>query len=186
MVVVFGVWYSLVSPDAGDIAEDTTNRPQKEENNSPDQELSGISLSLYNNDKSVKFNLNANNVKQYENQSLLKLYPVKIKAYDIQGEEELLYTFQAKSGKYHSTQGMLDLQGPVSIKRDKINLDFADLTWQKNKNRITGEKVKFSSPNYSLTGARFESNTKLTRFVFYGSKENKARFIWKENIDDTD
>ena len=186
VVVVIGVWFSLSSPEEGPQTDNKYNNTDSKEKKLPDKELSEINFSIYNQNKTIKWNLDAENVKQFADKSLLKLNPIKIKVYNIKNEKELLYTFQADRAKYLSDKGSLDIEGPVSIKRDKINLTLDNLNWQSEEDRITGDKVKFSNPNYSLNGARFEANSKLNHLIFYGDEKSKASFAWEENSDETD
>jgi LPS export ABC transporter protein LptC len=189
VIIVIGLWFSLIPSEQAKKPESKTGQTDsgdKGNKDLPDREFSGIDFSIYNSDKTIKWKLAAENVKQFENKDILKLYPIRVNVYNVNNEKELLYTFQAEKGRYLNKEGLLDIKGPVSIKKDKIKLTLDDLNWQRKKDKLTGKKINFSSPKYSVNAASFRANSELSYFVFYGDKQKKASFTWEESADETD
>ena len=165
-------------------SENSTQKPQAEE------EFADIKLNLYNKDKTVKLELSAKNLARYEDENLLKMNPVQIKAYDIKEsdqskEENLLYTLRGEKGNYQSDKGLLTISGAVTIERHDKRFSFAEITINEDDNEVlaTGNVV-LESKKVIVRSDRFRSNLALDFLEFYGDKE-VARLSWKE-IDDSE
>lgn len=164
--------------------EDSGQEPQAEE------EFADINLNLYNKDKTVKLELSAENLVRYEDENLLKMNPVEIKAYDIKESDEskkenLLYTLRGEKGNYQSDKGLLTISGAVTIERDKKSFSFEEITINEENNEVLASgNVVLESEEMIVKSDRFRSNLALDYLEFYGDKK-VARLNWKE-IDDSE
>jgi len=162
--------------------EVTEEKPQAEE------EFADINLNLYNKDKTVKLELSAKNLSRYEDENLLKMNPVEIRAYDIEKTEEsskdnLLYVLRGEKGNYQSDKGLLTISGVVTIERNKKRFSFEKITIDEDKNEVLASgDVVLESEEIIVRSDKFKSNLALDYFEFYGDKK-VARLNWKE-IDD--
>ena len=161
--------------------ENSSQEPQAEE------EFADINLNLYNKDKTVKLELSADNLARYEDENLLKMNPVEIKAYEIKNqendEENLLYTLRGEKGNYKSDKGILKITGAVTIKRDKKRFSFEEITINEDNNEVLAQgNVILESEEIIVKSDRFISNFALDFLEFYGDKK-VARINWKETDD---
>lgn len=164
--------------------EVTKEKPQAEE------EFADINLNLYNNDKTVKLELSAKNLARYENEDLLEMNPVEIRAYDIKNTDEsskenLLYVLRGEKGNYQSDQGLLTISGAVTVEKDQKSFSFEEITINEDNNEVlaTGNVI-LENREIVVKSDRFKSNLALDYFEFYGDKK-VARINWKE-IDDSE
>lgn len=164
--------------------EVTEEKPQAEE------EFADINLNLYNKDKTVKLELSAKNLSRYEDENLLKMNPVEIRAYDIEKTEEsskdnLLYVLRGEKGNYQSDKGLLTISGAVTIERNKKRFSFEEITIDEDKNEVLARgNVVLESEEIIVRSDKFKSNLALDYFEFHGDKK-VARLNWKE-IDDSE
>ena len=166
------------------IVENSGQEPQAEE------EFADITLNLYNEDKTVKLELSAENLARYEDENLLKMNPVEIRAYDIEktaetSKDNLLYILRGEKGNYESDKGLLTISGAVTIERDEKSFSFEEITINEGNNEILAEgNVVLESKEIIVRSDRFRSNLAFEYFDFYGDKK-VARLNWKE-IDDSE
>ena len=170
------------------ISQDENNNSEKE--SKAEREFADINLNLYNNDKSVKLELSAKNLAQYEDENLLKMNPVEIRAYDIDvesdesNEDNLLYILRAERGNYDEKKGLLKLTGSVTIEKDDISFSFAEMSIDQDNGEIMAQgDVLFEAGGITVRGKRFKTNFAFDHFVFYGDNQKTARLSWKE-LDD--
>jgi len=159
--------------------ENSGQKPQAEE------EFADIKLNLYNKDKTVKLELSAKNLVRYEDENLLKMNPVEIKAYDIKEsdeskEENLLYTLRGEKGNYQSDKGIMTISGAVTIERNNKRFSFAEITINEESNEVLAKgDVVLESKEMIVKSDRFRSNLALDFLEFFGDKK-VARLNWKE------
>jgi len=163
--------------------ENSSQEPQAEE------EFADINLNLYNKDKTVKLELSAENLARYEDENLLKMNPVEIKAYEIKNqendEENLLYTLKGEQGNYQSDKGILKITGAVTIKRDKKRFSFEEIIINEDSNQVLAKgNVVLESKEILVISDSFKSNLALDYFEFLGDKK-VARLNWEE-IDESE
>jgi len=129
--------------------------------------------------------LSAKNLVRYEDENLLKMNLVEIKAYDIKEsdeskEENLLYTLRGEKGNYQSDKGIMTISGAVTIERNNKRFSFAEITINEESNEVLAKgDVVLESKEMIVKSDRFRSNLALDFLEFFGDKK-VARLNWKE------
>lgn len=160
-----------------DNSDQTPQAPQAKE------EFADINLNLYNKDKTVKLELSAKNMRSYED--LLKMNPVKIKAYNIEDKKEssqanLLYTLKGEKGNYQKEKGLLTISGMVTIKRSEKRFSFSEIIIDEDNSQVTAVgDVILETGEMVIKADKFKSNLALDYFDFFGIKD-QASLNWKE------
>ncbi|MDI3547048.1 MAG: hypothetical protein PWR10_700 [Halanaerobiales bacterium] len=154
---------------------DTAPQPEAK----PDDRFQEVNLTLYNKERTVCWEVSSAELSSFEDKALLKLLPVSIEA--LNPARQKLYSVMAAKGIYRSGRGELTLSGPILINKDELEMETAELSWQKDHNLITGRGgVVFRAPFFTLTGDRFEARPDLNKLTVYGNRAKQAYFTWKE------
>jgi LPS export ABC transporter protein LptC len=145
-----------------------------------DAKFKEIGLSLYNNMKDIKWELKAEELVQYEDRDYIDISPIELRAIQVDNKE-FLYSLAASRGIYLVSESKLDIEGPVKITKDKLEIITQKLIWEKEKNLLTGSGIEMNSDSFFLTGEGFESDFSLNRFIVYGNEKEQVHFFWREN-----
>lgn len=157
---------------------------REEEETVSEESLSEVEFTLYNQDKTIRWELTASRLNRRQEEGILELEPLMVDVYD-QEREELLYQLTAYSGNYYNQEERLEIEGPLRLKRDNDYLQAARMTWRADEDIIYGyRQVEIETDSFVLTGSRFETNSDLTYFKIEGDREEQAHLIWREEEDD--
>ncbi|MFW6028952.1 MAG: hypothetical protein ACOCRO_01720, partial [Halanaerobiales bacterium] len=153
------------------------------------QEFADATLNLYNNDKTVKLELKADEIKQFDNK-LLNLNPVEITAFNIDEESnesssQSLYKLEGKSGEYMNDEDLLTISGSVKIRKGDNLFSFEKINIKEKSNEIHGKgNVSLETEEFMVSSKEFKTDFSLSTLEFYGDKQNRAKLKWKEIEDE--
>lgn len=188
ILLIVGVfWFSFNPFQTEDMKEDSQTK-QEEKDVSADKEFAEVDFTLYNSNKTIKWNLNASEISHFENDNLLQLLPVEIRVYEINDDDELLYSIKAEEGEYHNQPGFIELKGPINLSRDQTAINLNKLKWKQDEDRISGEgDVLIENPRFKISGEKLFTDSSLKKIEIEGGDE-QAVLQWyrqeRENDDD--
>lgn len=156
----------------------------------PDNQIKNIKLTLFNSDRSISWQMESDEIKNYREDALLELKPIQISAnkerdqnYD-EGEynkngKNIIYTIMAKESIYQTTSGKININGPVRINKDKFALTSGQLTWQDGEDNIYGQEgVSISSPFFIINGEEFIADIALKKLTISGDEDEQVFLKW--------
>lgn len=188
ILLIVGVfWFSFNPFQTEDMKEDSQTK-QEEKDVSADKEFAEVDFTLYNSNKTIKWNLNASEISHFEDDNLLQLLPVEIRVYEINDDDELLYSIKAEEGEYHNQPGFIELKGPINLSRDQTAINLNKLKWKQDEDRISGEgDVLIENPRFKISGEKLFTDSSLKKIEIEGGDE-QAVLQWyrqeRENDDD--
>ncbi len=162
--------------------EDVVSKDNKESSSKTSQtQFKEISFTLYNGQKTVRWELTATKLSHYKEDDYLKLRPVEICVYD-NNNNEILYSFTAEKGSYRGNEGRLIINGPIAVNFNNYQLKTGNLSWQQDKDIIKGSSgVEVITPaDGFLSGEFLITDSHLHSISVYGSDEKQAYFSRKE------
>ncbi|MCF8001974.1 MAG: LPS export ABC transporter periplasmic protein LptC [Halanaerobiales bacterium] len=173
LIIIGGVAFSIYHEMS---RED--NIQQGNNNGSPENEyLTNIDLELYNNDKTIKWNLDSEKLVREDEGNIYKMDLPNFQAYE---NDQLLYTGQGNSASYNNNEEMISLTGNIEIDKNKLLLETDKITWNQKNDEIRGENgVKLTSPELIITSKEFTAPVSLNRIVFKGSENKRAKVEWR-------
>ena len=166
--------------------EDAISTDNKESSTKTSQtQFKEIDFTLYNGQKTVRWELAARKLSHYKEDDYLKLSPVEICVYD-NNKDEILYSFTAEKGSYQGNEGKLIIDGPIDVNCNNYQLKIGNLSWQQDKDIIKGSSgVEVITPaGNALSGKYLITDSRLYSISVYGSDEKQACFSWKERKND--
>ncbi len=188
ILLIVGVfWFSFNPFQTEDMKEDSQTK-QEEKDVSADKEFAEVDFTLYNSNKTIKWNLNASEISHFEDDNLLQLLPVEIRVYEINDDDELLYSIKAEEGEYHNQPGFIELKGPINLSRDQTAINLNKLKWKQDEDRISGDgDVLIENPRFKISGEKLFTDSSLKKIEIEGGDE-QAELQWyrqeRENDDD--
>lgn len=171
ILIAFGIGFSIYD----ELLEDDDNQ-----NISPETEeeyLTQIDLELYNNDKSIRWNLNSDKLQSQENGSL---YNMDLPYFEAYQNDELIYTGEGENAIYNNEQELMSLSGDIEINKDNMLLETQTIAWNQKDDIIRGEGgVKLTSPKLVITSETFQGPLSLERIEFFGTENSQAKVEWR-------
>lgn len=150
-----------------------------EEKRGTAKKLKGVHLTIINEEKTLKWELKSDEVKHFEDQYYLELFPIQVDAIELEDNREI-YSFTADAGEYRVEEGTVNLPGPVEIDKGDNILKTEDIIWTLDDNLIRGGEITLEGPGYTLTGSEFKAEGDLAQITVLGSEQEQAHFIWEE------
>lgn len=175
LIIIGGIYFSLTYHPVDNKVSSRNDGDQP----LADNLLKEINLTLYNRDKSITWKLNSKEVANYSYDGMLNMDSVNISAYDKREKE--VYTISAVQGRYLGTEGRLNLSGAVKLKGVNLELAADSLTWDKEKDVITGSGgLNIRTLYYQLRGSYFETDPSLQKVSVSGNADKQACLKWDE------
>ena len=167
--ITFSIFHEMSRED--DIEPGNTN-------GSPENEyLTNIDLELYNNDKTIKWNLDSEKLVREDEGNIYNMDLPNFQAYE---NDELLYTGHGNSASYNNNEEMISLSGEIEINKNNLLLETDRIIWNQNNDVISGENgVKLTSPELVITSEGFTAPVSLNRIEFKGSENKRAKVEWR-------
>jgi len=177
IITVAGIWYSIGSYKSY-VEINNKSNVEKEEELKPANEMKELHLTLYNKDKSIKWELESNSAIKTEQG--LEMIGIKIDVYDeIEGKE--IYNFEALKAYYESVEEILEIKGPVKINSENLYLNIDNLIWEQKNDIIKGEgKIIINGPSFIIKGKKFRGNSSLTDISISGVSDRQAYMNWRQ------
>jgi LPS export ABC transporter protein LptC len=201
LIIIIGIYFSLNyqpgtnqnSPALGQKQNSPEGQKQGkgQRDTIPDNQFKGAQLVFFNSDGSITLHLDSKLINNYSRKNHLNLSTVKIDVsetevasdkdkIDLSGGK-LLYTLTAVNSIYNTDTGVISLNGPVRIDKDKINLTAGQVIWQDKKDIISGTGgIKIESPSFIINGGSFRADLALNSLRITGKKGEQAAYIWKK------
>ncbi len=173
LIVVGGIAFSIYHEmnREEDIPQDNTNSTQEKEY------LTNIDLELYNNDKTIMWNLDSGKLVREDEGNIYNMDSPSFEAYE---NEEILYTGHGNNAIYNNSEETISLSGNIEIDKNKLLLQTERIIWNQKDDIITGEKgVKLTSPELIITSEEFTAPVSLNRIEFKGSENSRAKVEWR-------
>lgn len=178
VVLISGIYFAFTYQPAVDENNDSS-MASSERDTIPESKFKDIDLTVFNEDNSVNWQIEASDITSFSQGELLKLSPLNLTAYD--KNDEILYTITADYCNYRSAQGEMDIIGSVVMEKDELRMLTAHLDWDKDEELIRGSGgVSFTSPSYQLTGGMFQATTDFSRITVYKGNKEQAALLLKE------
>lgn len=180
IIIIIGIFFSLhYQPD---LIPDNEIIDLEEKNLLPEDQLKNVQLVFYNSDASVSWHLDSELINNYTQSQILELFPVNIAAVNEEGQ--LLYNMDASDTLYNLNSGIIELTGPIKIKKDQIIFQTAKINWQDGKDILSATGGIFiESPAFLIKGESLESDLTLNNVVITGKEGEQAYFTWKDGSD---
>ena len=172
VIIAFGIGFSIydeISND-NDINQDNNNQAEEEY-------LTEIDLELYNNDKTIRWNLNSEKLQSEEDGTL---YNMDLPYFEAYQDDELIYTGQGENAVYNNRQELMSLSGDIKINKDNMVLETQTIAWNQKNDIIRGEGgVSLTSPKLVISSETFQGPISLETIEFYGTEQNQAKVEWR-------
>lgn len=150
-----------------------------EEENTPDRQLRDIKLTIFSNNKEVNWVIHSGVINNFNEEGYLELAPLEIEALN-PGSQEKLYFISAVEATYYTSSGIMEIQGPVNLEKDELELQADFLRLKSAGSYFTGQgNVEYSSPSFQITGQGFEADLELGIISFWGSGNQQAYLTWE-------
>ncbi len=173
LIIIGGVTFSIYDEMSREEDIEQTNTNKKEET----EFLTNIDLELYNNDKSIKWNLDSEKLVREDEGDLYKMDLPHFQAYE---NEELLYTGQGNNASYNNSEKIISLSGNIEIDKNNLLLETDRIIWNQKNDIISGENdVKLTSPKLIITAEEFNAPVALNKIEFKGSENKRAKVEWR-------
>lgn len=161
---------------------ETDNSGSERRNNqeeTPEDELKKVNFTLYNEDKTIKWELSSRSATRFEEQGVINLSPLTVNAYKIKNDH-LFYSLTGKAGEYLYREQKLNVKGPVQMKGKDYHLTASKVIWNQQNNKIFGHNgVRITAPSFVMTGDYFQVDLGLEQLTVTGSEETRVHFKWK-------
>lgn len=181
IMITAGIWYSFIAVQPGEQTSDET--AEQEEEKGQQARLQEAEFTVYNSDKTIRWELSTSELLHKEKDNLMKMTPVNAGAYTV-GNNRKIYSLEGTAGNYSGDDGYFEIEGPVNVKKGEYVLEAGKLVWNQERDVIKGSGgLKLSSPEIILTGNSFETDTAFTTFTVYGNSQ-QAKLIWRETEDE--
>ncbi|MFW6386760.1 MAG: LPS export ABC transporter periplasmic protein LptC [Bacillota bacterium] len=142
----------------------------------PQQEMKDFHFTLFNDDRSVRWELTADEGQHKED--VLDLEPLSVRVLR-EKDEKQLYSLTARGGDYREQEEKLYIEGPVDITRDDYRFHTGDLVWDQSKDLITGrEKVEITGSSLDVKGSGLEADSGFEWVTITGSEKKQANLRW--------
>lgn len=174
LIIIGGVSFSIYHEIGREDEVDQNN------NNNEDQEeeyLTNIDLELYNNEKSIKWNLDSKKLLREDDGNIYNMDLPNFVAYE---NDQLIYTGQGESASYNNREEIISLSGDIEIDKDNLFLETEWITWNQKDDIISGERgVQLTSPELIITSESFTAPVSLNKIEFKGSENKRVRVEWR-------
>ncbi|MGM0446513.1 MAG: LPS export ABC transporter periplasmic protein LptC [Bacillota bacterium] len=172
IIIAFGIGFSIY-----DELIDDSDDNQNIETETEEEYLTEIDLELYNNDKTIRWNLNSEKLQSREEGNIYNMDLPYFKAYE---NDDLIYTGEGKNAVYNSNQELMSLSGEIEINKDDMFLETQTIAWNQKDDIIRGEGgVKLTSPKFVISSETFQGPLSLERIEFFGTENNQAKVEWR-------
>ena len=139
--------------------------------------LTQIDLELFNNDKTIKWNVNSEKLTRENNGSIYKMDILDFEAYE---NEELIYTGRGEKADYNKDKEIFSFTGDININRDDSVLQTNQIVWNRKNDIIKGEGgVRFETSQFVITSNKFSAPLSLNKIEFIGNEKAKAKVEWR-------
>lgn len=174
LIIIGGIVFSIYHETS---REDDIDQSNTDDSPAETEYLTNIDLELYNNDKSIKWNLDSEKLEREDEGNLYKLDLPNFKAFE---DDELLYTGHGNSASYNNREEFISLSGDIEIDKNDLFLETDRITWNQKNDVISGENsVKLTAPDLIITSKEFAAPVSLNRIEFIGSEDKKAKVEWR-------
>jgi|AntRauTorckE6833_2_1112554.scaffolds.fasta_scaffold00122_9 LPS export ABC transporter protein LptC len=171
IIIAFGIGFSIYD----ELLEDDDNQNISKE--TEEEYLTEIDLELYNNDKTIRWNLNS---KKLQSQNDGKIYNMDLPYFEAYENDELIYTGEGENAVYNNEQKLMSLSGDIEINKDNMLLETQTIAWNQKDDIIRGEGgVKLTSSKLVITSETFQGPISLERIEFFGTENSQAKVEWR-------
>ncbi len=160
---------------------DSLPREEKNDVHSPQTQFEEVNFQLYNQKKTVRWELKARTLAHDEKDDYLRLNPVEVSVFD-NDRNEILYKFTAGRGKYLSREEKMKIYGPVEITLNNYHVEAGNLTWEQERDIIKAENgVKVTTPaGHIINGDFLYTDSRLSSLNIHGTAGKQAQMNWEE------
>ena len=179
VVIAIGVGFSIYheSNRMSENQNQNQNENQQENNNQESDYLKQIDLVLFNNDKSIKWNLDSEKLVREDEGNIYNMNAPKFKAFE---NEQLIYTGQGTQAMYNNDLEEISLDGDININKEDLLLETETIIWNQKDDTVSGKKgVKLTSPDLVITAHEFSGPLSLNKITFYGTQAGQAKVEWR-------
>lgn len=167
--ITFSIYHEMNRED--EIDQSNTNGSQE------DEYLTNIDLELYNNDKTIMWNLDSEKLIRENEGNIYNMDLPNFQAYE---DDELLYTGHGNSASYNNNEEIISLSGNIEIDKNELLLETDRITWNQKDDIISGGNgVILTSPELIITAEEFTGPVSLNRIEFKGSENSRAKVEWR-------
>jgi len=173
IIIAFGIGFSIYDEMYND------NGPSQNNNNNQTEEeyLTEIDLELYNNDKTIRWNLNSEKLQSKEDGNI---YNMDLPYFEAYQDDQLIYTGQGENAIYNNSQDLMSLSGDIEINKDNIILETQTIAWNQKNDIIRGEGgVKLTSSKLVISSETFQGPISLEKIEFFGTENSQAKVEWR-------
>lgn len=147
------------------------------EDNEQGEYLKKIDLSLFNNDKTIKWNLNSERLTQKDEGNYYIMDLLEFKAYE---DDTLIYSGDGNKAEYDNIEKIISLSGNISINKNNLLLKTNTMVWEQENDIIRGEnKVELSSSEFVIEAESFSAPLTLKKITFFGSEDKQVKLEWR-------
>lgn len=185
IVVTAGIWFSFTSIHQEEEEKNSEEQVNQEKERGQQARFQDAEFTVYNNDKTIRWELDTSKLLHREKENLMQMMPVNARAFS-DDDNKQIYSLKGTEGFYRGAEGRFKIEGPVNLEKDEYVLKAGKLIWYQERDMITGsDNLEISTSEIILTGDKFEADTALTTFTVYGNSR-QAKLIWRENEDEKD
>ncbi len=129
--------------------------------------LEQAAITLFSEDGTTKWELKAEEIKQFEDSSRVALQQITAEVYE-QGSQ--LVSLTAAEGEADTKTGFLSLDGPITVQNEERMLKTDKLNWNEAKNQLTGRgNVVLEKPGVKITADSFITQMNLRKVRLKGN-----------------
>lgn len=177
VVIAIGVGFSIYLESNRMVENQNQNENQQESNNQESDYLKQIDLVLFNNDKSIKWNLDSEKLVREDEGNIYNMNAPKFKAFE---NDQLIYTGQGTQAMYNNDLKEISLDGDININKEDLLLETETIIWNQKEDTVSGKKgVKLTSPELVITAEEFSGPLSLNKITFYGTQAGQAKVEWR-------
>ncbi len=134
---------------------------QEMENRQPESILKDATISLYSEEQVTKWELSAEEIRDYKQPDEYKLDNITASIYE---DEEKVLSVTSASGVFDEETGFLTLTGRINLVSEQRRIEVDRLNWNQSNNELTGRgNVLISQPGLEITADNFVSQIDLRR-----------------------
>ncbi|MCF8008708.1 MAG: LPS export ABC transporter periplasmic protein LptC [Halanaerobiales bacterium] len=173
IIISTGVFFSLkeYNKPLNQNGQDKTNQ------NKIENFIKKVDLTLYNNNRTIKWNLDTEKLTSIKEGSIYEMDTINFSALEAKNE---IYSGQGQRAQYNNEEEILTIIDQIVIKKVELEIKLNKLKWFQKENKISGlDGVKLSSPNFIINADSLESDTDLSKIIFKGNELSKARLEWR-------
>ena len=175
IIIAIGVSFSIYD-EVKDINNDE-NENTVQNNEQEGEYLTRIDLVLFNNDKTIKWNLDSEKLTQKDEGNIYNMSLLQFKAFE---NDNLIYTGEGQEAEYNNDEKVISLSGDISINKNAVLLETKKIIWEQKNDIIKGtDGVKLISDDLIITSEQFSGPISLNRIEFTGTESSQAKVEWR-------